>query len=269
MGGDDEFDDFLQRRRRLFGPPPDEDLEPPAEVDRLVLRKARAAIEPHKAPRMFRAPPWSLSVGLAATLVLAFSVILHTAKQPVRLASDVAVQTVARDVEAAAPAAVGAASSSAAETANDAMAPAAAPAAAQAKTAGSYANNARSAGATNAGEAVVGLADARTSSAPAEASRGLVSEAEANRHAEPPPAGPAVARAAPAAGDSGVEARDAAGAGEPALAKAGGEASWRRDSKTWLAEIERLRASGDVLRADAELAEFKRQHRAYATDPNR
>ena len=44
---------------------------------------------------------------------------------------------------------------------------------------------------------------------------------------------------------------------------------YRRDSKTWLAEIERLRASGDAARADAELAEYKREHRAYAVAPDR
>jgi NAD(P)-dependent dehydrogenase (short-subunit alcohol dehydrogenase family) len=35
------------------------------------------------------------------------------------------------------------------------------------------------------------------------------------------------------------------------------------------AEIERLRASGDNARADAELAEYKREHRAYAGAPDR
>jgi hypothetical protein len=59
---------------------------------------------------------------------------------------------------------------------------------------------------------------------------------------------------------------------EPAADSAKAEApapEWRRDSKTWLAEIERLRASGDVARADAELTEYKRQHRAYAGAPDR
>ena len=45
--------------------------------------------------------------------------------------------------------------------------------------------------------------------------------------------------------------------------------TWRRDSKTWLAEIERLRNAGDTARADAELAEYKRQQRAYAVAPDR
>jgi hypothetical protein len=45
--------------------------------------------------------------------------------------------------------------------------------------------------------------------------------------------------------------------------------SWRRDSKAWLAEIERLRNAGDTARAEAELAEYKRQQRAYAGAPDR
>ena len=44
---------------------------------------------------------------------------------------------------------------------------------------------------------------------------------------------------------------------------------YRRDSKSWLAEIDRLRASGETQRADAELAEYKREHRAYAGAPDR
>jgi hypothetical protein len=214
---------------------------------------------------MFRTPPWSLSVALAATLVLAFTVILHTAKQPVRVAADVAVQTVARSVDAA-PEGAGAAASPAAAAASSAAAPAAPPA----RRSENYASNATQADTAMANEAIVDLAAARASSAPAEASRGLVSEAEAKRYAEPPPAGPALARSAAADETPGMETRARVdGASAPALAKSSAETPWRRDSKTWLAEIERLRASGDVMRADAELAEFQRQHRAYATDPNR
>jgi hypothetical protein len=45
--------------------------------------------------------------------------------------------------------------------------------------------------------------------------------------------------------------------------------AWRRDSKSWQAEIQRLRDAGDTARADAEYAEFKRQQRAYASSPDR
>jgi hypothetical protein len=44
---------------------------------------------------------------------------------------------------------------------------------------------------------------------------------------------------------------------------------WRRDAQTWLAEIERLRAAGNHAAADAEMAEYNRQHRAFAGAPDR
>ena len=44
-GPDDEFDDFLKRRKPVFRRADDEMFEPPAELDRVVLRQAREAIE--------------------------------------------------------------------------------------------------------------------------------------------------------------------------------------------------------------------------------
>jgi hypothetical protein len=54
-----------------------------------------------------------------------------------------------------------------------------------------------------------------------------------------------------------------------ATAKSSSTPAWRRDSQSWLAEINRLRAEGKTMAADAEMAEYKRQHRAYATSPDR
>jgi len=45
--------------------------------------------------------------------------------------------------------------------------------------------------------------------------------------------------------------------------------AWRNDSQSWLAQIEKLRAAGRNAEADAELAAYKREHRALAVDPNR
>ena len=68
-GPDDEFDDFLKRRKPVFRSP-DDMFEPPAELDRVVLRQAREAIESERPVRVFRDPRWAAPVALAATLVL-------------------------------------------------------------------------------------------------------------------------------------------------------------------------------------------------------
>jgi hypothetical protein len=52
-------------------------------------------------------------------------------------------------------------------------------------------------------------------------------------------------------------------------AKASEVPAWRRDPKSWQAEIQRLRDAGDSARAEEEYAEFKRQQRAYAVAPDR
>jgi len=68
MGGsDDDFDDFLKRRKPVFRSP-DDMFEPPAELDRVVLRRAREAIESERPLRVFRNPRWATPVALAATL---------------------------------------------------------------------------------------------------------------------------------------------------------------------------------------------------------
>jgi hypothetical protein len=110
---------------------------------------------------------------------------------------------------------------------------------------------------------------ARTRAAPP-----FVSAEEASRYSEPASQG----RTASADQYGGVvingQRADVTAKGElrtDATAAAANASSpeWRRDAKTWLAEIERLRKAGDVARADAELAEYNRKHRAYAVAPDR
>ena len=160
-GPDDEFEEFLKRRKPVFRRPDDETFEPPAELDRVVLRQAREAIKPEEPMRVFSAPRWSMPIALAATLMLAFAVIFRVGmpqeKAPPK--PEVTVQNISDRVES-----------------------------------------------------------------------------------------PAVAAAPAAPGET------------PA---------WRRDTKSWQAEIQRLRDAGDTARADAEYAEFRRQQRAYASSPDR
>jgi hypothetical protein len=277
-GHDDEFEDFLRRKRPLFTRADDDPLEPPAELDRLILRQARDAIREPAPQRVFRAPGWGMPVALAATLVLAFTVILYTANSPERVAADVAVQNVARSVETA-PAA--AAAAPAAELAEAAAAPPAnypSEAAAAARTDGVVVADIIETEADARGQEVAGDVARARSKAQAAGDRALVAREEAERYAESPPAATPKPADQGAPASAGVLSKSASGPYAPAQTDAadavarkapGLSPAYRRDSKTWLAEIERLRATGDVARADAELTEFKRQHRAYATSPDR
>ena len=151
-GPDQEFDDFLSRRKPLFRRP-DDDLEPPEEIDRVVLRRAREAIEIDRPQRAFRGANWGAPLAIAATLLVVFTVVLHYMQPANKAVPEVTVQQVAQPVREAGPSA-----------------------------------------------------------------------------------------AAPA---------------------------WRRDSQSWLAQIEKLRAAGRTAEADAELAAYKREHRALAVSPDR
>jgi hypothetical protein len=233
---DDEFEDFLKRRKHKFRAP-DEVFGPPEELDRVVLRQAREAIETPRPLGVFRGPRWAAPIALAATLVLAVGVVFHAGmpqkREPV---AEVTVQTVAQRVE-----------DPAAETA---MTPAAAPAPSPAVAANNVAREADA-----SGPVVVDLA----------------APVEAERYAPPPP--PVMARnpaqSSARERSAGASMDSAPAAMSAPAAKSAEVPAWRRDTRSWLAEIERLRNAGDIARADAELAEYKRQQRAYAGAPDR
>ena len=205
---DDEFEDFLKRRSPRFRAP-DDMVEPPSELDRVVLRQAREAIETPRPLRVFRGPRWAAPVALAATLVLAVGVVFYGGLPQERgPVPEVTVQNVAERVD---------------------YPPAAA------------ANYEAREEADSSGPVVVDLA------------------------APPPAAAPVLARSA----EASARASGMAGTTMDSAAKATEIPSWRHDAKTWLAEIERLRNAGDSAAAEAELAEYKHQQRAYAVAPDR
>ncbi|HRX88347.1 MAG TPA: hypothetical protein P5528_02775 [Steroidobacteraceae bacterium] len=117
-----EFEAYVRRRRALF--PRDDavdSLEPSPDIDRAVLARARAAIHAEPPTSVYRGTRWALPVAIAATVVLAFTIVLNvglptrgdSAGQP---AGEVSVQNAARAVPA-----------ESAEVADAAAAPAAAP----------------------------------------------------------------------------------------------------------------------------------------------
>jgi hypothetical protein len=74
---DPEFEAYLRRRvhldRRLHSLAR---LEPPEELDRIIIGKARQAIRPSPGVPHFRAPKWAVPLGMAACLFMSFSLIL-------------------------------------------------------------------------------------------------------------------------------------------------------------------------------------------------
>jgi len=221
-GQDDEFDEFLTRKRPLFRRPTDDEIEPPNDVDRLVLRQARDAIKPAEPERMYRGPGWGVPLAVAATLLVCLSMVLHVVMPKKAVAPEGTTQQVAQQVDAA-PAAV-------------------APADAPADGSDSAANN------------------LPPPPPPMAASRGAASPAAAESMAsDAAPTAGAPTAAAPAAAPADAGARVAGASNTP----------WRGDARSWLAEIERLRAEGKAAEADAELALYKREHRAYASGPDR
>ena len=99
-GHDDEFDDFLARKRPLFRRPTDDQVEPPDAVDRLVLRQARDAIKPQQPERVYRGPGWAAPMAVAATLLVCLSLALHVVLPKKAAKPATATQQVAQRIEA-------------------------------------------------------------------------------------------------------------------------------------------------------------------------
>jgi hypothetical protein len=82
---DDEFEAYLKRRLPINKPASSlEHLEPPPELDRIVISKARNAIKGVSPIRFLRAPQWALPVGLAATILLSFAIMLDLGVRELR-----------------------------------------------------------------------------------------------------------------------------------------------------------------------------------------
>jgi hypothetical protein len=96
---DAELEAFLKRRssihRRLSA---SDHAEPSVEIDRLVLSRAREAIETPEQP-LYRTSRWALPIGLAAAILIAFTVVLnidHHGKKPVASNAPPATEAAAR-----------------------------------------------------------------------------------------------------------------------------------------------------------------------------
>ncbi len=92
----DDIDAWLDRREPLFRrSASSEPLEPPAEIDNVVLARARAALRDGRSsegrtPAFFTLSQWSLPLGLAATLVLAIAIVIRVNPAAAPATSDIA-----------------------------------------------------------------------------------------------------------------------------------------------------------------------------------
>lgn len=75
---EDPFEAYLRHRSVLpGGMHGSQRLEPPEDLDQIVLNRAREAIQAPRQTRLYRAPRWALPVALAATILLSFSILLN------------------------------------------------------------------------------------------------------------------------------------------------------------------------------------------------
>ncbi len=232
---DDEFERALRARRRLL-PTLDEDQSdaPSAELDRLVIERARRALrdpQPQAVPKVFPLLNWGVPLALAATLVLSFTLVMQMDSQdPVARAAGPAKATATAPVPQEAPA-----------TLTDDSGPATA--AAQAR-------------------AVPSRERMESNPAPAADSMGLAKSAAGASQS-------AAQNAAPARADVAVEY--AAQAAAP-LALPSSAASMARplrstdDPRRWLVAIEALRTAGEAAEADRQLSALRARYPDFVVE---
>jgi hypothetical protein len=85
---DAELEAFLKRRSPMHRRLSDIDhAEPSVEIDRLVLNRAREAIDTREQP-LYRTSRWALPAGLAAAILIAFTVVLNIDHREANVASN-------------------------------------------------------------------------------------------------------------------------------------------------------------------------------------
>ncbi len=82
---DDEFEAYLKRRVPIDKRAGSlEHLEPPPELDRIVIGKARKAIRAASPIRFYRAPKWAVPLGIAAVILTSFAFMLDLGVRELR-----------------------------------------------------------------------------------------------------------------------------------------------------------------------------------------
>jgi hypothetical protein len=270
---DPEFEAFLERRSLLpHSLAEAENAEPPAELDRVVLEKAQAAVTARK---RFRSNRWPVPVALAATVLISLAIVVQL-QRPSPETYTAASRTEQRAVTqsqsfepASAPREPGFASESprVPETASLRSMPDSS-AADLAQERESYDATGPEQDAAASGAARERLAKAaapptESKASAREESRRQIASTDGAVAAAPPPA-PVLADAPQAATGAATDSVAAAEAenGRSAAPAANAE----RDPQAWLQRIARLRAEGKKAQADREWKAFVKRYPDYVTD---
>jgi resuscitation-promoting factor RpfA len=238
---DAELEAFLKRRSMMHRRLSDiDDAEPSVELDRLVLNRAREAIETPAQP-LYRTSRWALPIGLAATILIAFTVVLNIDHQSAKVASNASPAAAEAAPQAPAPAVARATSASEPERIqqprllSDSAARERRDATVEKKTESPVALARRAQRPDTERAEEREIAGSTADSAPLMASTGAAAS-----HGMVAPPAPATAATPPPAADPHASA------------------------DAWLREISRLRTAGRTVDADRELAAFRE---AYPSHP--
>jgi hypothetical protein len=287
---DDEFEAYLKRRVPIDkGLKSLDSLEPPAELDRIVIGKARKAIHGASPLHTYRAPKWALPVGLAATILLSFAILLNLGVRAKR--NDASLHAALSETSARAP------SQGQSEPASPAPSTAAAPAVTRAaETEQEFSSDkartrlARAEKAAKRARPEPETADTKTlqEEVVVNAQRRTAADA-AYSTASPIAAAPAdtAVSSSTASVDNTVSAIESSmnkpSAPAPAVAPASGATSvampipappasrsapntTKRETlepATWLAKIDKLRSSGHTAEAESEMKRFRETYPDY------
>jgi hypothetical protein len=268
---DDEFEEYLKRRVPIDkGANPLEPLEPPPELDRIVIGKARKAIQGAAPIHLYRAPKWALPVGLAATILLSFAILLDLG---VRAKRNAALQAASSPTSGIATSQSPAGGVEPQTPAAQTPKPAPALAAPSAPEQELYSDKTR----TRLAKAEKAAKRARPEQAIADRGLQEISVAGSRRQDAVASAAPIAAVAPPADAMQSIPPP----ASEPVpsspeesqLARATGSEGATQVEKTdpvsWLARIEKLRSTGQTAEAEREMKRFRATYPDYPVPKDR
>lgn len=247
---DPDVDSWLNTRRELRAADAAHSLEPPAELDQLVIERARLELRRPAPTRnyFFRSSPFAVPISIAATLLLSFTLVLQFNRYESR-------QDAAATLADTSTAPLTISPAVAPETA--AMPPQETAKQAAARPTASAGNDARAA---RSRSEVAPLRDTPVAANAAEADATIVQAA--------PAAAPALAVAPPAPSEVGAgPSREFAARGADSTGVAAAERVAPRPLAAWWDLVQRLQRDGRTIDAARELEALRKAYPEFVVPP--